>query len=128
MAFEWAVITFIFIFQSSAYPKLMGLYELDVLNDNPELIQRFPGERMLSKGYKKPGIGDSFSAGYLKELLNFDYPEIIVDPSIERFRKMEQEAELRSSFSDIVTDSNKGGDSKVVTTSAQARNIQLYDF
>lgn len=123
-----------------------GLYDMDVLNANPHLIQRFPGEvspgnRTIIIVGESGGVrnvsGAPIPTQYQGNLLDFDAP--VSDSNIEVDRRESfEEASKRvkkrepkgPSFSDVAIEVKRRGrfDLESPTSSRRVRNIQLYDF
>lgn len=121
-----------------------GLYDMDVLNANPHLIQRFPGEvapsnRTIiivgSQGRIQTSAGEPVPIQYQGDLFDLGEVEsnIEVDTSTsfqQTSRRVEKKKPAGPSFSDVAQDVNSRGrlDLAAPTASRRVRDIQLYDF
>jgi hypothetical protein len=125
-----------------------GLYDMDVLNANPQLIQRFPGEVppgnrtiiiISGQGTQQNISGDPIPTQYQGDLLDFGSPvDAAVEVEVDRSSSFEQtsrrvqrrEQPAGPSFSDVARDVRSRGrlELNTPTASRRVRDIQLYDF
>lgn len=124
-----------------------GLYDMDVLNANPHLIQRFPGEvapgnRTIiivteSGARNVSGTGVPVPVQYQGDLLDFDSSSPVTDIEVVRqnsfentSRRVERQKPSGPSFSDVADKVNRRDrlNLSTPTASRQLRDLQLYDF